>query len=326
MGNLRMKKFRNLVSLIDGTWNTAFTGTNVYQIEQAMARDAWYRLNNSEEVFCTNSNYEKGPGTSPTTRLTSGAFAAKLSEAIEYSYDWLSTKLSDLAEDEIPQIFLFGFSRGAYSVHVLSWLLHECGIPRDPDCAKKVAKAYVNKNKENLNKLRINEQFMQSPPIKMMGLWDAVTAPLDIRRNYHNGIKSPLVNKVCHAMAANEERMFFPVMHYQDAGTADIEQVWFSGVHGDLGGMYNDDRRLARYAMDWMQCCAYREGLGFKNRPQESTEYDFSDMIVHSEEVVDIANRTYHAGETLHESLLERMRTIEGYGPDVWRIPTRLIV
>lgn len=320
-----MKKHRNLVSLIDGTWNTAFSGTNVYQIEQAMARDTWYRIKGEEGVFCTTSNYEKGPGTSPTTKLTGGAFAANLSEAIGHSYDWLSTKLRDIAADEIPQIYLFGFSRGAYSVHVLSWLLQEYGIPRDPDCAKKVAEAYVKKNKGKLRKLRKDEEFMPSPRIKMMGLWDAVTAPLDIRRNYHNGVKPPLVDRIYHAMAANEERMFFPVMQYKDANSPNIVQKWFSGVHGDVGGMYDDDRRLTEYAMDWMQCCARQEGIGFTKKPQEADKYDFTDMIVHSEELIDIANRVYHTGETLHESLIARVKAVDDYEPDVWRIPPELL-
>lgn len=166
---------------------------------------------------------------------------------------------------------------------------------------------------------------MPSPRIKMMGLWDAVTAPLDIRRNYHNGIKSPLVDKIYHAMAANEERMFFPVMQYGDADAQDIDQKWFSGVHGDIGGMYDDDRHLAEYAMNWMQCCARREGIGFKKKPQESDKYDFADMKVHHPEVVDIANRVYHTGETLHESLVARVKADNDYEPDVWRIPPKLL-
>lgn len=320
-----MKKYRNLVSLIDGTWNTAFSGTNVSRIEKAMCRKKWYHIDKSVDSFCTDSNYEKGPGTSPTTKLTSGAFALKLSEPIECSYDWLSTKLSKLKAGEIPRIYLFGFSRGAYSVHVLSWLLNEYGVPRNPKYAKEIAKAYVNKNNWKLSRLKDGVEFVPSPRIKMMGLWDAVTAPLDIRRNYHNGIKSPLVDKIYHAMAANEKRMFFPVMQYGDADSPDIEQKWFSGVHGDIGGMYDDDRRLTEYAMNWMQCCAHQEGIGFKKRPQEVDKYDFTDMKVHHPEMIDIANRVYHTGETLHKSLIARVKAIDDYEPDVWRIPPELL-
>ena len=320
-----MKKYRNLVSLIDGTWNTVFSGTNVSRIEKDMCRKTWYHIDKSADTFCTESNYEKGPGTSPTTKLTSGAFALKLSESIECSYDWLSTKLAKMKGGEIPRIYLFGFSRGAYSVHVLSWLLHEYGVPRNPERAKEVAKAYVNKNKGKLRRLRGEVEFIPSPRIKMMGLWDAVTAPLDIRRNYHNGVKSPLVDRIYHAMAANEERMFFPVMQYKNANSPNIVQKWFSGVHGDIGGMYDDDRRLTEYAMDWMQCCARQEGIGFTKKPQEADKYDFTDMIVHSEELIDIANRVYHTGETLHESLVARVKAVDDYELDVWRIPPELL-
>lgn len=322
-----MEKYLNLVACIDGTWNQYKTCTNVRKIFDALYEDGEYRLNGGPAVFRTRKNYERGPGTSPTSMLGGGAFATDLGRAIARSYAWLTfCLLNNRQQSEgIPRIFLFGFSRGAYSCHVLSWLLHDVGMPLKYDLAHDIAYAYIEKDQDRLSSLREESGMCAAPKVCMMGLWDVVTAPLDFKRKYHNGEMSPNVSSVFHAMSADEIRKFFPVMQYKKARSRKINQKWFSGVHGDVGGGYTDDCRLSDIALNWMQCHAYEQGLGFAPKPKAMNDFDFEKLIVHDESnITDFRNRFYHRGEALHESIIARMAFDKSYHPCVKRVPERL--
>lgn len=319
-----MVKYLNLVACLDGTWNRYKTGTNVQKIFEALYDDGEYRLNGKPTIFRTRKNYERGPGTSPTSMLGGGAFATDLGRAIARSYAWLTFCLLNNKDksEGLPRIFLFGFSRGAYSCHVLGWLLHDVGIPLKYDFAENIAYAYVDKNMSRLSALQEESGIIAAPQIRMMGLWDVVTAPLDFKRKYHNEEKPPNVSSVFHAMSADEIRKFFPVMQYKKAKVRNIHQEWFSGVHGDVGGGYADDCRLSDIALNWMQCHAYEQGLGFVEKPKPMSDFDFKKLIVHDESnITDFRNRFYHRGETLHESIIARMAFDKSYHPCVKRVP-----
>jgi len=311
-----MRKFLNLVAGIDGTWNDASTATNVLRLAEAVCSDTYYHLGDADDVCLTKVNYERGVGTSPTTRYLDGGFALRLYEPIGHTYDWLATRLCECERGYRPRIYLFGFSRGAYCAHVLSWLLQEVGIPAQPDYAKQIARAYVEKDRDALREAVRKGRCGRSPRIQMLGLWDVVTAPLDIRQDYHDGLKSPLVDAVCHAMAANETRLLFPVMQYQDPGRQNVRQVWFSGVHGDVGGMPDNERYLSDITLNWMECRAYAEGIGFRQRPSPMTEYDF-DGISRCDSGAEEGNREYLDGEEVHPSLIARTRYDQTYRPNV---------
>ena len=117
-----MAKYLNLAAFIDGTWNDCDSKTNVWRMRESVVRKTCYTLDNSDDDYLTYANYECGPGTSPDTMLTGGAFADDLGKAIAYSYDWIATKIANRksTSNREVQLYLFGFSRGAYSVHVLS--------------------------------------------------------------------------------------------------------------------------------------------------------------------------------------------------------------
>lgn len=209
-----MAKYLNLVVCIDGTWNQYGTNTNVRKFFDALYDDGEYRLKGASAILRTRKNYERGPGTSPTSMLGGGAFATDLGRAIAKSYAWLTfCLLNNRAQSEgMPRVFLFGFSRGAYSCHVLSWMLHEVGIPLKYDLASDIAYSYIEKDQSRLLTLQKESGMYSVPKICMMGLWDVVTAPLDFKCKYHNGEISPNVSSIFHAMSADEIRKFFPVM------------------------------------------------------------------------------------------------------------------
>ena len=160
-----------------------------------------------------------------------------------------------------------------------------------------------------------------SPPVAFLGLWDAVTAPLDIRGNCHDGEVSPIVRCARHAMAANERRILFDVMHYTSGMPDDFVQMWFPGVHGDAGGMYEDDRCLSDIALNWMACEARAHGLGLSPRPVEMSEFDFSGRREHDEAWGESANRRFVEGDEFHSSIASLGRLDSGYRVDVSGLP-----
>src|SRR5262249_26291996 len=101
-----------------------------------------------------------------------------------------------------------------------------------------------------------------SPPIKFVGVWDTVSSvgwvgnPLHLPYETNN----PDIEIGRHAVAIDEQRAFFRTrlwIHPKDPkkprGPNDMLQVWFPGVHCDVGGGYAEEESgLSKHALDWM--------------------------------------------------------------------------
>ena len=325
------EKYLNIVALIDGTQNEYKTGTNLAKLEDSLYCDKKYILPEASAEYLTVVSHRPGPGTDPRTVCRGSIWAGDLAKAIGATYEWIAVKLKDNAaaikNQRCPRIFLFGFSRGAYSVHVLSWILRQVGVPRKIDLAREIANAYCDEDKKKWQRLKKEAECYSSPRITMMGCWDIVTSLLDTKSNYHDGVLSPLVDVVYHAMAANERRKFYPVMQYRNAGSDRVKQVWFSGVHGDVGRTYSDDTTLSDISYAWIASMARMHGLGFRKgyEPNPQTEYEFSKLKKHDQAWTDAPNRRFHRGEKLHSSLIARLKGDSSYAMDVLDVPARLI-
>ena len=325
------EKYLNIVSLIDGTRNEYKTGTNLAKLEAGLFCDKKYVLPELSAEYLTVVSHRPGPGTDPRTVCSGSIWAGDLAKAIGATYEWIAVKLKDNAtairNTRIPRLFLFGFSRGAYSVHVLSWLLRQVGVPRNTDLAREIVNAYCDKEESRWQRLRREAGCYPSPRIAMMGCWDIVTSLLDTKSDYHDAALSPLVDVVYHAMAANERRKFYPVMQYRNAGSKRVKQIWFSGVHGDVGRTYSDDTTLSDISYAWIACKARKYGLGFRKgcEPDPQMTYDFRNLRKHDEAWTDTVNRYFHRGERLHPSLIARLKADSSYAMDVLGVPARLI-
>ena len=324
--------FLNIVALIDGTQNEYKKGTNLAKLESSLFSDKIYELPESRAEYLTVVSHRPGPGTDPRTICSGSIWAGDLAKAIGATYEWIAVKLKDNAtaikNTRIPRLFLFGFSRGAYSVHVLSWILQQVGVPRNIDLAREIVNAYCDKDKTKWQRLKKEAECYSSPRIAMMGCWDIVTSLLDTKSGDHDGVLSPLVDVVYHAMAANERRKFFPVMQYRNAGSNRVKQIWFSGVHGDVGRTYSDDTTLSDITYAWIASMARMHSLGFRKgcAPNSQKTYDFKNLIEHDEAWTDTANRCFHRGEELHPSVIARLKEDTSYALDVLRVPKRLLV
>src|SRR5260370_7064052 len=119
----------NLIAMFDGTWYNKKSRTNVIRMREAIAS----RGPNDPEQACF---YDPGVGTHWYDKITGGVFGQGLSENIQQGYRWLAQKYQ--ANDEI---YVFGFSRGAYTARSLVGLIRKCGILNSAD-ESSVARAY----------------------------------------------------------------------------------------------------------------------------------------------------------------------------------------
>ena len=181
------------------------------------------------------------------------------------------------------RIYLFGFSRGAYTVRVLAGFINSLGLikPEQSHLAGYAFVAYKQISQQNsFAQVRLFEQALrpQHPPIRFLGLWDTVSSIIVPRRDrfYLPSLrqlpytqKNPSVQTVRHALAVDEKRrMFKPYLWLEgqeywgspyepradeNRASQDVQQVWFAGYHSDVGGGQPEMKSgLAKIALRWM--------------------------------------------------------------------------
>ena len=178
------------------------------------------------------------------------------------------------------RIFLFGYSRGAYAARSLAGVIDRVGLLRH-DCAteRMIAMAYrhYRLTPDTPAAAEFAEAYCHlNVPVEMVGVWDTVKAlglrlPLLWRLTepahaFHNHALGRCVLHGYHALALDETReAFAPVLWDTPANhPGRVEQVWFRGAHGDVGGQLAGcaaARRLSNIPLVWMLCKAEGHGL-----------------------------------------------------------------
>jgi len=106
---------KRIAVFLDGTWNTVNDNTNVWRLKSLLAEVA--------HGLPQISYYHKGVGTTFGSRLRGGMFGYGLNDEIIRAYEWLIDNYNPGDE-----LFIFGFSRGAYTARSLSGLISKCGL------------------------------------------------------------------------------------------------------------------------------------------------------------------------------------------------------
>ena len=188
------------------------------------------------------------------------------------------------------RVFLFGFSRGAYTVRVLAAFIHVIGLlPTDQlDLAGAALTAYKNASatSQSTDSKFLDEAWHFSRiaggyhiPIEFLGVWDTVASIIVPGRGHLQTLvytrTNPSVKKFRHAMSIDERRRMFRLNHWRDpqkyrpdifdpssAIDQDIRQVWFAGVHCDVGGGYRESESgPSKFPLLWMIDQATEAGL-----------------------------------------------------------------
>lgn len=256
--------------------------------------------------------YDKGVGTDWYDRLPGGAFGVGLSRNIRQGYKAIVDRY-----DDGDEIFVFGFSRGAYTARSLVGLIRNCGLlPKDKlpspeaDDNPLLIEAYElyrtrDEGPDSERAIAFRAQHgAKIVPIKFLGVWDTVGAlgiPVESFAgfnkalfSFHDTELSGIVQNACHAIAVDEHREPYAATLFdpKQKPSQTIEQRWFLGAHCDVGGGY-DDRRLSDLALRWMQDKA--KACGLEMDPAGTPELDaaVSEASIH-DSFKEFLNGLYH--------------------------------
>lgn len=244
-------------------------------------------------------------------------------------------------------IIIFGFSRGAYTARVLAGFINALGLiePRNLNLLDYAYRAYKRIGEGALNsdnpyaEMRLFERSLKPdrPPIRMLGLFDTVSSVIEhwhLREHAFTSI-NPSVEAVMQAAAIEERRTMFPLLGWPqgnlyhaspfDNGNGvpqRVEQVWFAGVHADVGGGHAEaDSALCKVPLVWMINRAKECGVKFSTQSINSLVYgrrkdsDYTPPKATAPKTNSLRGawlllgsrrRTIEDGATIHESVLTR--------------------
>jgi len=328
-----MKK--RIVICADGTWNRPEKDpgrdvpTNVLRLARAIKPVGTDGV--PQQVF-----YDWGVG-SYGDKLIGGVTGRGLHKNIKDDYRYIVQNYANGDE-----IWLFGFSRGAYTVRSLCGLINNCGILKRPDARlierafeiyKKPSKAYAPRGEKSVA-FRAQHSH-RSRRVEFVGVWDTVGAmgiPLsflglfeDTDEFYDTKIGRN-VTRARHALAIDELRSDFEPTIWVPRPTMDLAQVWFAGAHSDLGGGYQRDKDgtlLSDLGLEWMTREAGLHGLTTEPHLRRSLEGNPLATVHRSRRSFYRVKRKLHRpidhgkGEVLlHRSVRERWEQDPRYRPE----------
>jgi uncharacterized protein (DUF2235 family) len=268
---------KRLILCCDGTWNSADQASNGVPCPTNVVKLGFRVAKHSRDGIPQVVYYDQGVGTGNSLdRLSGGALGRGLEENIYEAFRFLVANYQPGDE-----LFLFGFSRGAFTARSIVGMIRKCGIlsRTSINCYAQATALYRSGDHPNMD---VPQQFRRAHcvcagediKVKFIGVWDTVGSlgiPLRGLRSltrtkyqFHDTELSGVVQHAYHALAIDERRSpFEPTLwQYQPKPNQKIEQVWFSGAHSDVGGGY-PVTELSDIALDWMIEKAREAGLEF---------------------------------------------------------------
>ncbi len=273
---------KRIALFLDGTWNNVSDNTNVWRLKSLCTRS-------SEQLVY----YSAGVGTQTGERISGGMFGIGINEEVMDAYQWLIEHYEPNA-----QLFIFGFSRGAFTARSLAGFISKCGLlkPGSPVSMKQLFERYRKGTAPTVRALDKVEsglpledqwirEYSRPIPIWFQGVWDTVGAlgvPLpcipNVSREDFAFLETDLrINDThaYHALAIDEHRKAFaPTLWVKStpkqgdtppARDLDhVEQRWFVGAHANVGGGYENDL-LAQIPLQWLMNKAIAHGLEFND-------------------------------------------------------------
>lgn len=334
---------KRIITCSDGTWNRPNSidksgrpiRTNVQKIFDLL-------LNRDDANTSQIKYYDQGIGAEGSwfTRTFQGATGKGIDANILDAYKFIVWNY-----ESGDDIYLFGFSRGAYTARSLAGLIRKCGILKKNDL-NLLSEAYrLYRNREAPPDSQLAQDFRQHNSyiitrIKFVGVWDTVGAlgiPLNSfqkinekKYSFYDTTLSSIIEYAYHAVAVDEKRKnFTPTLWVRSKNmspdfTQVLEQRWFAGVHSNVGGGYPDEG-LADIALQWMIDKARATGLAIDAdrlgdfvKPNEAgTLYNNRTGIF---ALTPAAVRPISDGD-VHDTVYTRMDKVPGYRPE--NVPAR---
>ncbi len=263
---------KNIVICCDGTGaEHSRNSTNVVKLYQRVVRD-------SDQI----AFYDPGVGTFSFLGREAGrrvgillgkAFGAGLQQNVEDAYRYLMDRYE--AGD---RVFLFGFSRGAFTVRALAGMLHKCGLLQkgSNNLIPYATKIYNRRDNHDIA-AGFKETYCHECKPYFIGVWDTVgSMGWFWGRKFFDTVLNEDVTYGYQAVSIDERRRHFPVSLWNESRRSErqiIEQVWFPGFHSDVGGSHPDPR-ISDISLKWMLENARDKGLRLRNGWEDSLNPD----------------------------------------------------
>ena len=322
---------RRIIVCCDGTWNHP---------DQKGRNDGPRKPSNivkilrSIEPIASNGvsqlvYYDKGVGTGNILDKVVGGLKGKgLDENIIDCYRFI---VSNYTKGD--EIFIFGFSRGAYTARSLASFIDYIGLlSKDRDYFTPDAYSHYRDKSLNLVSFK-TEHTPRKIKIKFVGVFDTVGAmgvPLKLFKKhnikeygFHDTSLSGCIENAYHALSTDEKRKSFKPSLWNDAvNTGQImEQRWFAGVHTNIGGGYAKDG-LANYALHWIVRHAQDCGLDvnydyiwhykpYWGHKLYNSMTIFFKLLGKHKRVINLS-----PNQTIDQSVKDRINHIDKYKPD----------
>lgn len=279
---------KRLAVFLDGTWNDPGDNTNVWRLRSMLSKNDSHGI---EQL----AYYDTGVGTKWYDHFRGGAAGVGLSQNIRDAYRWLVENY-----DDGDEIYVFGFSRGAFTARSLAGMISKCGLllPGSPMPVKQVYDRYWRKSARPIYRLPASVppesdlelevkwiiNYSRRVRIKFIGVWDTVGAlginvipsRHEARGEYdrHFVRLSASYDNAYQAMALDEHRKAYALSRWYlfipeaapdktHKPPPEVEQRWFIGAHANVGGGYRNDS-LAQIPLEWLQRKATTVGLQFR--------------------------------------------------------------
>ena len=270
---------KKLIVCADGTWNNedgAGSQTNVAKLHRVLKNNF---VEGVDQLVC----YVTGVGTRWGERVRGGAFGYGLDANIKEAYRFLVDHY-----EEGDQLFFFGFSRGAYTARSLAGFIRNSGLLRKENLGKldDAFELYRKRSPDTKAGLwrgdaiqgavfldaghrirrRLGHGGFPGVPLPRLKLFSWFARFVDRDFQFHDTSLSTIIKHAYHAISIHEHRGTFPASKWRKQPGMEnqvLEQVWFPGVHCDVGGGYPSSG-LADASFLWMVDKAKACGLKFR--------------------------------------------------------------
>ncbi len=268
---------KRLVVCCDGTWNKPDneTITNVEKIARTVQSDPRATGGAYQLVYYVSG---VGAGSYAADRVLGGAFGFGLVHNVIASYRFLAQNY-----EPGDEIFIVGFSRGAYTARSVAGMVGKVGLLTKKALVEEKLPAAVRMYEQTdspdgafgASADEFKHDHCHPAKVDFLGVFDTVGAlgvPGFMRHapRFHDVQLSPQILRARHALAVDETRLKFAPTFWEapeepsGAPTEDarVKQVWFEGAHSDVGGGYRQTG-LSDTALLWMAREAHAAGLVF---------------------------------------------------------------
>lgn len=321
---------RNLVFICDGTLSSQTKG------EETNAGHLWRLLSDygqgEDQVF----EYDPGIQGTGWRKWINAASGMGVNVSICRGYAFLASHYQPG-----DRIFLFGFSRGAYAVRSLAGMIGNIGLIKGNYATERyvrLAFRYYEVGSNSMARRHFSQHRCHSGvEIEMLGIWDTVKSlglpyPLlnrlaPMATEFHDDQLGRHIRHGYHALAIDEDRTSYSPLLWSRSPNwhGRLEQVWFPGAHGDVGGevrSFPAARPLANLSLNWMlrraNQCSLKLPDGWATRfpedpaaPMMGCRSGIARLFI-SRSPRRVGHRD---GESVHRSISARKSSIPSYTP-----------